>query len=67
MSDSYIGVDVGGTKVAVAVLGDGELSHHGIQPTEATDGDALIDEICTLVESDRGPTTLAPSASASPR
>ena len=54
MSDSFIGVDVGGTKVAVAVLGDGELSHRGIQPTDATDGDALIDEISTLVESVRG-------------
>jgi len=54
MSDSFIGVDVGGTKVAVAVLGDGELSHRGIQPTDATDGDALIDEICTFVESVRG-------------
>jgi glucokinase len=54
MSDSFIGVDVGGTKMAVAALSDGELSHRGIQPTEAADGDALIAEICTLVESVRG-------------
>jgi glucokinase len=53
MSDSFIGVDVGGTKVAVAVLAGGELSRHGVQPTAAGDADALLDEICSLVESVR--------------
>jgi glucokinase len=50
MSDKYIGVDVGGTKIAVAVLEDGALDHQGVQRTDAADSDALIDEICALVE-----------------
>jgi glucokinase len=53
MSDSFIGVDVGGTKVAVAVLAGGELDRHAVQPTEAGDSEALLDEICALVESVR--------------
>jgi len=53
MSESYVGIDVGGTKVAVAVLEGGELSHRGIQPTELGEADALVDEICSLVDSVR--------------
>ncbi len=53
MSDSYIGVDVGGTKVAVAVLADGELGHRGIRPTESAGAEVLIDEICSEVEAVR--------------
>jgi glucokinase len=53
MSDSFIGVDVGGTKVAVAVLAGGELAHHGTRPTAAGEAEALLDEICSLVESVR--------------
>ena len=53
MSDAFIGVDIGGTKVAVAVLRDGELGRHGTRPTDASDADSLIDEICALVESVR--------------
>jgi glucokinase len=51
MSDCYIGVDVGGTKVAVAVLADGELGRRSMKATEAADADSLIDEICALVDS----------------
>ena len=51
MSDCYIGVDVGGTKVAVGVLEDGELGHHDIRQTESADVDALVDEICLLAGS----------------
>jgi glucokinase len=53
MSESYVGIDVGGTKVAVAVLEGGELSHRGIQPTELGEADALVDEIRSLVDSVR--------------
>ena len=53
MSESYVGIDVGGTKVAVAVLEGGELSHRGIQPTELGEADAIVDEICSLVDSVR--------------
>jgi len=55
MSDCHIGVDVGGTKVAVGVLADGELGHHDIRRTESAGADALVDEICSLVESVRSP------------
>ncbi len=50
MSDRYIGVDVGGTKIAVAVLESGSLHHQGIQPTDADDSDQLIAEICKLID-----------------
>jgi len=50
MSDRYIGVDVGGTKIAVAVLGDGGLDHQGVSPTTATSSEELVDEICELVD-----------------
>ncbi len=53
MSDSYIGVDVGGTKVAVALLEPDGLSHRGTRPTETGSAEALIDEICELVQSVR--------------
>lgn len=53
MSDAFIGVDIGGTKVAVAVLRDGELSRHDTRPTEVADADSLIEEICALVDSVR--------------
>ena len=63
MSDKYIGVDVGGTKIAVAVLEDGALEHQGIKRTDATDADALIAEICALSR-ESGPTGSRRSASA---
>ncbi len=49
MSARHIGVDVGGTKIAVAVLEGGSLSHHSIEPTDAESAEVLIDEICSLV------------------
>jgi glucokinase len=54
-----IGVDVGGTKVSVAVLADGALSEPSIQPTEKTSGDALVDQLARCVEQARGPDTEA--------
>lgn len=59
MADSFIGVDVGGTKVAVAVLAGGGLSRQDVRPTDAGDADALLDEICTVVESVRDPSVRA--------
>ena len=50
MSDRYIGVDVGGTKIAVAVLEDGTLQHQGVKPTGAADSEGLIAEIQSLIE-----------------
>jgi len=59
-SDGHlIGVDVGGTKVAVATLEDEALSSPTLQPTEATSADGLVDEIVAAVEAARNPRTQA--------
>jgi glucokinase len=51
MSDAFIGVDVGGTKIATAVLRDGELSESRLVETERLDQETLIGQ---LEESIRG-------------
>jgi glucokinase len=51
MGQRLIGVDVGGTKVSVAVLEDGRLSDPAITPTDLSTSDALVDQ---LVEAIRG-------------
>ena len=43
MSDQFVGVDVGGTKIAVAVLEGGELSESGIVSTEHASQEVLVD------------------------
>jgi glucokinase len=48
MGERLIGVDVGGTKVSVAVLEDGRLSDPVTTPTELDSSDALVEQ---LVES----------------
>ena len=59
MSQQLIGVDVGGTKIAVASLSDAGLESPRIMPTAAAGGQALIDEIVQAVESVRSPDTAA--------
>lgn len=49
MVQRLIGVDVGGTKVSVAVLEDGKLSEPQLQPTVVTDAEALIAQLATLI------------------
>lgn len=49
MSREYIGVDVGGTKIAVARLSGGELVGKTTADTDASGPDALIDELCAAV------------------
>jgi glucokinase len=46
-----IGVDLGGTKVAVASLSERSLSESLIHPTEKRSGAALIDQIVSMVKS----------------
>jgi glucokinase len=46
-----VGVDLGGTKLAVAPLHDGELGDSLMQPTELSSGDALIDQIVAMIQS----------------
>ncbi len=45
----YIGVDVGGTKVAVAVLADGRVTEHDRRPTELSSPDALVDQLTSMI------------------
>jgi glucokinase len=49
-----IGVDVGGTKVSVAVLEDGRLAEPSLRPTALESADALIEQIAAAVECEGG-------------
>lgn len=49
MSGAFVGVDLGGTKVAAAGLSDGRLGESVIAPTDLASADALIDQLCELV------------------
>jgi glucokinase len=49
-----IGVDLGGTKVAVARLVDGKLSESMLEPTQDADAGALLDQIASMVDAVRG-------------
>ena len=50
MSDRFIGLDVGGTKIASATLSDGELSESTLVETSLDDRDALIAQLVDAVE-----------------
>jgi glucokinase len=47
---SVVGVDLGGTKVAVAWLRDGELSESVLAPTDCSNTAALIDQLVAVIE-----------------
>jgi glucokinase len=47
--EDYLGVDVGGTKIASAILRDGELAVQAIQATDSDLSEALIEEILSSV------------------
>jgi glucokinase len=49
-----IGVDLGGTKVAVATLDDAGLGDSVLEPTDLSASDALVAQIAKLVEQVRG-------------
>lgn len=53
MSAPVIGVELGGSEVAVAALRDGRLGQPLIEPTELSDTDALIDQLVALVRRSR--------------
>jgi glucokinase len=52
MAQRLIGVDVGGTKVSVAVLEDGRLGEPKICPTDLSDSTALVDQLAGAVEAE---------------
>lgn len=49
MAGRYIGVDVGGTKVAVAVFADGTFTEHDRQPTELDSSESLVDQLARMI------------------
>ncbi len=59
MAGPLIGVDLGGTKLAVASLEDGELGQADTAPTETESAERLIDQIVAAVERVRADDTRA--------
>ncbi len=53
MSGEFVGLDVGGTKIAAARVADGEIVEHALHPMDAPDTDALLDELTSAAESMR--------------
>ena len=56
---AFVGVDVGGTKVAAAPVVDGHLGEAVREPTDVSDGERLVEQIATLVERVRTDATRA--------
>jgi len=59
MSDQFIGVDVGGTKIAIAKLQDGVLSESELSHTEQSSQEALVAQLTSRIEAACGPDTRA--------
>jgi len=53
MSDLFVGIDVGGTKIASATLCDGVLTEPALAHTEAGDQAALIEQLVAAIEAVR--------------
>jgi glucokinase len=51
----FIGVDVGGTKVAVASLERGQIGEPHVVPTDTSSSDALLGQLAASIEAVRGP------------
>ncbi len=49
LRDRFVGVDVGGTKVAAAALGPGGLAPVEVRPTDTSSAEALLDQIVAAV------------------
>jgi glucokinase len=49
-----IGVDLGGTKIAVAGLRGNELTGSTVEPTDLSSQDALIDQLARMIDDSRG-------------
>ena len=55
MTGAYVGVDVGGTKVAVGVLRAGALGELHVEPTTHAGADDLIEQLVRVIEQFRAP------------
>ena len=53
MSDLFIGIDVGGTKIASATLRDGQLSESVLEHTKIDDQDELLAQLIDVIEARR--------------
>ena len=51
---NVLGVDLGGTKLAVAMLSDGRLGESSLEATDLSSSDALVDQLIGLIERARG-------------
>jgi glucokinase len=51
---NVIGLDLGGTKIAVAGLKGTELSESAVEPTDLSNQDALIDQLVRVIDGCRG-------------
>ena len=59
VSERFIGVDVGGTKVSVAVFTGGELGEPHVAPTDVSDAGALIEQIVRMIGEATGDEAIA--------
>jgi glucokinase len=59
MSDHFLGIDVGGTKIAVAGLSGGELGDSELMHTALDDQEKLVEQLAGAIESARTPDTRA--------
>ena len=53
MSDQFIGIDVGGTKIATATLQAGELSESRLRHTELGSQEGLVEQLVSAIEDAR--------------
>jgi glucokinase len=56
---NFIGLDVGGTKIASATLRDGKLETHELVKTDISDSDALVGQLVELIAHLRDEDTVA--------
>jgi glucokinase len=59
VSDQFIGIDVGGTKIACATLQAGELSESHLQHTDLGSQEGLVGQLIAAIEQARTPDTQA--------
>jgi len=59
VAQRFIGVDVGGTKIAVAVLEDGTLGESTLLHTDTSSGEAMLDQIAAAITAAAGDDTNA--------
>jgi glucokinase len=59
MEGQFIGLDVGGTKIASATLQDGKLTTRELEKTNVADSDALVGQLVEMIAELRGDDTVA--------